>query len=79
MYENGKGVSKLPILAYALYSISANIYSESNNNANSNKFTLEAKLKPSQIDAAKRLMAELELPNNFTKALEAYLKKAKAK
>ena len=80
LYESGNGVSKNKIVAYALYSLSVtSADNESSNSVAGSILSIEATLKPKEIEAAKKLITELQAPNNFSNALDAYLKKVKVK
>jgi hypothetical protein len=78
MYANGLGVPQDKVLAYALYNLSAAGDPSDQNKATHNRDAIEKEMSPREIEAGKALTRELAQPGNFGKALDAYLKKAKA-
>jgi hypothetical protein len=80
MYDKGQGVPQDRVLAYALFNLSAagdhsytDIYKVTHN-----RDAIVKEMSPREIEAGQALTRALAQPGNFGKALDAYLKKAKA-
>lgn len=74
IYAKGQGVKPNPVLAYALWSVSAAGDPSHENPANAHRMELAESFPPKVLEAAQRLAAELDKPGNLLKGLNAFLK-----
>lgn len=75
-YQRGEGTPKDSVLAYALNSLALARNTTNLLSARSQRDELAALLSADQLAASKQLAAELQAPNNFTSAFNAYIAKA---
>jgi uncharacterized protein len=71
MYANGQGVPQDWVVAYALFDISS---ADTTTLGAKGKGIAATKMTLKQIEAGKRLTAEITKPNNLSKAIAEYLK-----
>lgn len=76
MYKEGEGGPKDPILAHALNKLAIANNTEMMRNAVKMRENLVDQLSLEQLDTSNKLAAELQKPNNFLAALNAYINKA---
>jgi len=76
MYKEGDGGTKDPILAYALNKLAITYQTDMTTDAIKMRKTLADTLSLGHIDTSNKLAAELQKPNNFSPALNAYINKA---
>ena len=71
MYENGQGVSKSSVIAYALYNLSYANDSSSDNKAGNNRKNILDDMSTKEVEAGQALTTSLAKPGMFIKALDA--------
>ena len=76
MYNEGEGGPKDPILAYALNKLAIGYNTDMMQNAIDLREDLVDQLTLGQLDTSNKLATELQKPNNFSYALNAYIAKA---
>jgi len=76
VYEEGNSTDRRPVLAYALYEMAITNKTSMAKEAIKKRDTLAKKLSAQQLDNSKKLVAELSKPQNFSKAIAAYLEKS---
>lgn len=74
LYNAGQGVPRNPVVAHALYTVSAQTL-PMNNPALGHRVRLAQTMSADELEAATALAQEMGKPRNFLKALDAFLKK----
>ena len=74
IYVKGQGVTPNPLVAYALWSVSAAGDPGRENPAAAHRTELAESFPPKVLDAAQALAAELAKPGNLLKAIQTFLK-----
>ncbi len=73
-YQLGQGVPRSKVAAYALYSVSAAVAASPNNPSLNHRAQMERGMRAEEVEAAKGLAAAMSRPDNFSRALDEYLK-----